>query len=149
MLSCHVPFPCPREHKFTNAPPHICIGAMRQKALYKHIRTILLLDYVRWTTTFLSDSGTSSCHMPLSHSTFSHNKGSLPCCMIMPIYMPIKISAVTLWHHQAPGSLHYRCYIVHVWDMMTDRVVYTVELFPEHFKMPRTASKDLATITAI
>jgi hypothetical protein len=49
-----------------------------------HSRTILLLDSVRWTPTFPSHFGISSCPRPQSPSTFSCNQGSIPGCPLMP-----------------------------------------------------------------
>jgi hypothetical protein len=47
-----------------------------------------------------------------------------------------------------PAPDHYRCYRVHINNTKADRIVDTVEFFPAKVAMPRTASKDLATIAA-
>jgi hypothetical protein len=43
---------------------------------------------------------------------------------------------------------HYQCYIVHISDTISDRVVDTLEFSPAHITIPRTASKDMAKIMA-
>jgi hypothetical protein len=48
-----------------------------------------------------------------------------------------------------PAPDHYRCYRVHINKTKADRIVDTVEFFPANVAMPRTASKDLATIAAL
>jgi hypothetical protein len=48
-----------------------------------------------------------------------------------------------------PAPDHYRCYRVHINKTKADRIVDTVELFfPAKVTLPRTASKDMATIAA-
>jgi hypothetical protein len=48
-----------------------------------------------------------------------------------------------------PTLDHYRCYRVHINKTKADRIVDTVEFFPVNVAMPRTASKDLATIASL
>jgi hypothetical protein len=50
--------------------------------------------------------------------------------------------------YPGPAPDHYRCYRVHINKTKADRIVDTVEFFPEKVTMSRTASKDLATIAA-
>jgi hypothetical protein len=45
-----------------------------------------------------------------------------------------------------PAPDHYRCYRVHINKTKADIIVDKVEFFPAKVTMPRTASKDLATI---
>jgi hypothetical protein len=47
-----------------------------------------------------------------------------------------------------PAPDHYRCYRVHINKTKSDRIIDTVEFFPAKVAMPRTASKDMATIAA-
>jgi hypothetical protein len=47
-----------------------------------------------------------------------------------------------------PAPDHYLCYRVHINKTKADIIVDTVELFPAKVNMPRTASKDMATIAA-
>jgi hypothetical protein len=47
-----------------------------------------------------------------------------------------------------PATDHYRCYRVHIDKTKSDRIVETLEFFPAKVAMPRTASKDMATIAA-
>jgi hypothetical protein len=46
-----------------------------------------------------------------------------------------------------PTTDHYRCYRVHINKTKADKIVDTLELFPVKVAMPRTASKDMATIS--
>jgi hypothetical protein len=47
-----------------------------------------------------------------------------------------------------PAPDHYRCYRFHINKTKADIIVDTVEFLPAKVAMPRTASKDLATIAA-
>jgi hypothetical protein len=47
-----------------------------------------------------------------------------------------------------PAPYHYRCYSVHISKTQADVVVDKVEFFPAKVAIPRTGSKDLATIAA-
>jgi hypothetical protein len=44
---------------------------------------------------------------------------------------------------------HYRCYRVHINKIKADRIVDTFEFSPSNVAMPRTSSKDLATIATL
>jgi hypothetical protein len=47
-----------------------------------------------------------------------------------------------------PALEHYRCYTVYITKTRGERVVETVELFPENFKLPFPSTQDLATKAA-
>jgi hypothetical protein len=47
-----------------------------------------------------------------------------------------------------PAPENYCCYRAHIKKTRSDRIVETVEFFPAKVAMPRTASKDMATIAA-
>jgi hypothetical protein len=47
-----------------------------------------------------------------------------------------------------PTTDHYRCYRVHINKTKSDRIVDTLESFAAKVDMPRTVSKDMATISA-
>jgi hypothetical protein len=47
-----------------------------------------------------------------------------------------------------PALEHYRCYTVYITKTRGERVVETVEFFPENFKLPFPSARDLATKAA-
>jgi hypothetical protein len=52
-------------------------------------------------------------------------------------------------YYLGPALDHYRCYQVHITKTKGTRIVDTVEFFPATLAMPRTSSKDLASIAAV
>jgi hypothetical protein len=52
-------------------------------------------------------------------------------------------------YYLGPALDHYRCYQVHITKTKGTRIVDTVEFFPTTLLMPRTSSKDLASIAAL
>jgi hypothetical protein len=52
-------------------------------------------------------------------------------------------------YYLGPALDHYRCYPVHITKTKGTRIVDTVEFFPATLFMPRTSSKDLASIAAM
>jgi hypothetical protein len=52
-------------------------------------------------------------------------------------------------YYLGPALDHYRCYQVHITKTKGTRIVDTVEFFPAKLAMPRTSSKDLASIAAL
>jgi hypothetical protein len=52
-------------------------------------------------------------------------------------------------YYLGPTLDHYHCYQVHITKTKGTRIVDTVEFFPATLAMPRTSSKDLASIAAI
>jgi hypothetical protein len=52
-------------------------------------------------------------------------------------------------YYLGPALDHYRCYQLHITKTKGTRIVDTVEFFPATFFMPRTSSKDLASIAAM
>jgi hypothetical protein len=52
-------------------------------------------------------------------------------------------------YYLGPALDHYRCYQVHITKTKGTRIVDTVEFFPATLLMPRTSSKDLASIAAL
>jgi hypothetical protein len=52
-------------------------------------------------------------------------------------------------YYLGPALDHYRCYQVHITKTKGTRIVDTVEFFPATLAMPRTSSKDLASIAAM
>jgi hypothetical protein len=44
-----------------------------------------------------------------------------------------------------PALQHYRCYTVYITETRGERVVETVDFFPENFKLPFPSAQDLAT----
>jgi hypothetical protein len=51
-------------------------------------------------------------------------------------------------YYLGPSLDHYRCYQVHIIKTKGIRIVDTLEFFPATLVMPRTSSKDLASIAA-
>jgi hypothetical protein len=47
-----------------------------------------------------------------------------------------------------PALEHYRCYTVYITKTRGERVVETVDFFPENFKLPFPSAQDLATKAA-
>jgi hypothetical protein len=47
-----------------------------------------------------------------------------------------------------PALEHYRCYTVYITKTRGERVVKTVDFFPENFKLPFPSAQDLATSAA-
>jgi hypothetical protein len=47
-----------------------------------------------------------------------------------------------------PALEHYRCYTVYITKTRGERIVETVDFFPENFKLPFPSAQDLATKTA-
>jgi hypothetical protein len=52
-------------------------------------------------------------------------------------------------YYLGPALDHYRCYQVHITKTKGTNIVDTVEFFPAKLAMPRTSSKDLASIAAL
>jgi hypothetical protein len=52
-------------------------------------------------------------------------------------------------YYLGPALDHYRCYQVHITRKKGTRIVDTVEFFPATLAMPRTSSKDLASIASL
>jgi hypothetical protein len=52
-------------------------------------------------------------------------------------------------YYLGPAFDHYRCYQVHITKTKGTRIVDTVDSPPAKLEMPRTSSKDLASIAAL
>jgi hypothetical protein len=87
-----------------------------------------------------------------AHSIFNQATMDLPGTHIIAHEKPKQCSSwdpcgVDGWYLD-PTTDHYRCYRFHINKTKADNILDTLEFFPAKVAIPRTTSKDMATIAA-